>query len=99
MDALSRAEETLARARTRRHVVTPDDATSPMDAASTVQIPRLVIQALDPHTDPELTMIVPPGPPVPPGPSVSPGPAGPSGPPGPPADRSQISWPTWDERS
>ena len=63
MDALSRADETLARARTRRHVVTPDDATSPMDAASTVQIPRLVIQALDPRTDPELTMIVPPGPP------------------------------------
>jgi hypothetical protein len=58
MDALSRADETLARARARRHVVTPDDATSPMDAASTVQIPRSMIEAIDPHTDPEMTMIV-----------------------------------------
>lgn len=82
MDALSRAEETLARARARRHVVTPDDATSPMDSASTVQIPRVVIEAIDPHTDPELTMIVPPVPPVPPGPA---------------ANRSQVSWPTWDD--
>jgi hypothetical protein len=58
MDALSRADETLARARARRHVVTPDDATSPMDAASTVQIPRQLIDAVDPYTDPEMTMIV-----------------------------------------
>jgi len=91
MDALSRADETLARARTRRHVVTPDDAISPMDAASTVQIPRLVIQAIDPHTDPELTMIVPPGPPAPPMPP------GHGVPPGPGANRSEISWPTWDD--
>jgi len=88
MDALSRADETLARARTRRHVVTPDDATSPMDAAPTVQIPRVVIHDLDPQTDPELTMIVPPVPPVPPGPAR------------PDANQRQISWPTWsDERA
>jgi hypothetical protein len=44
-------------------VVTPEDATSPMDAASTVQIPRLLIQAADPSQgDPELTMIVSRGP-------------------------------------
>jgi hypothetical protein len=92
MDALSRADETLARARTRRHVVTPDDATSPMDASSTVQIPRLVIQAIDAHTDPELTMIVPPGPPGPAGTA-----GGPAGPAGPGASQSQISWPTWDD--
>jgi hypothetical protein len=61
MDALSRADETLARARARGHVVTPDDATSPMDADSTVQIPRPLIDAIDPPTDPEMTMIVPPG--------------------------------------
>ena len=59
MDALSRADETLARARARGlHVVTPDDATPPMDAASTVQIPRQLIEALDPRSDPEMTMIV-----------------------------------------
>lgn len=63
VDALSRADETLARARARGHVVTPEDATSPMDAASTVQIPRLLIEAADPnHGDPELTMIVSRGP-------------------------------------
>lgn len=38
----------LARARARRgYVVTPDDAVSPMDAASTQQIPRTVVTALD----------------------------------------------------
>lgn len=83
MDPLSRADETLARARARRHVVTPDDATSPMDAVSTVQIPRVVIQSLDPQTDPELTMIVPPSPPSPRGPE---------------ANRSEVSWPAWDDR-
>lgn len=58
MDALSRADETLARARARAYVVTPDDATSPMDAASTVQIPRGLIEAVDPNADPEMTVIV-----------------------------------------
>lgn len=58
MDALARAEEALSRARAKGHVVTPDDATSPMDAASTVQIPRQLIDAVDPHADPEATVIV-----------------------------------------
>jgi len=60
MDALARADEALARARGRAHVVTPEDATSPMDAASTVQIPRRLIAAVDPRQDAESTMIVPP---------------------------------------
>lgn len=59
MDALARADETLARARTRAHVVTPEDAISPMDAMATVQIPRALIRALDPrHQDAESTMII-----------------------------------------
>jgi hypothetical protein len=57
MDAIARADEALARARTRAHVVTPEDATSPMDAASTVQIPRRLIDAID-HQDPDSTMII-----------------------------------------
>jgi hypothetical protein len=60
MDALARANEALARARGRSHVITPEDATSPMDAASTVQIPRLVITAVDPERDCESTMVIPP---------------------------------------
>jgi len=59
MDALARADEALARARSRANVVTPEDATSPMDAASTVQIPRQLIAALDPRQgDTESTMII-----------------------------------------
>ncbi len=58
MDALARADEALARARGRAHVVTPDDATSPMDAASTVQIPRLLIAAVDSEQDAESTVII-----------------------------------------
>ncbi|WP_086825816.1 hypothetical protein [Allokutzneria sp. NRRL B-24872] len=63
MDPRERAEELLARARARgSFVVTPDDATSPMDAASTVQIPRIVIAANDPRgSDPESTMVLPQG--------------------------------------
>lgn len=61
MDALARADEALSRARARGHVVTPDDATSPMDADSTVQIPRGLIDAVDPYADPEMTVIVSPG--------------------------------------
>ena len=60
MDALARADEALSRARARGHVVTPDDATSPMDADSTVQIPRELIHAVDPYADPEMTVIVSP---------------------------------------
>lgn len=60
MDALARADEALARARGRAHVVTPEDATSPMDAAATVQIPRLLIDAVDPQQDTESTMIISP---------------------------------------
>lgn len=60
MDALARADEALARARARANVVTPEDATSPMDAASTVQIPRQLIAAIDPrqHAETEATMII-----------------------------------------
>lgn len=60
MDALARADEALARARARAHVVTPEDATSPMDAASTVQIPRRLIAAMDPRQQPdaESTMVI-----------------------------------------
>ncbi|GAA3991551.1 hypothetical protein GCM10022247_07990 [Allokutzneria multivorans] len=63
MDPRERAEELLARARARgSFVVTPDDATSPMDAANTVQIPRIVIAANDPRgSDPESTMVLPQG--------------------------------------
>jgi hypothetical protein len=57
MDALARADEALARARGRAHVVTPEDATSPMDDASTVQIPRQLIAAVDPQQD---TVVMPP---------------------------------------
>jgi hypothetical protein len=48
MDPRERADAALARARARgAFVVTPDDAISPMDAASTLQIPRSVIAAAD----------------------------------------------------
>lgn len=41
MDPRNRADETLAHARARgAFVVTPDNATSPMDASTTVRIPR-----------------------------------------------------------
>ncbi|MGP4021130.1 hypothetical protein [Saccharopolyspora sp. 5N708] len=49
MDPRLRADEALARARARgAFVVTPDNAISPMDAASTVRIPREVISQADP---------------------------------------------------
>ncbi|HEY8372228.1 MAG TPA: hypothetical protein VIL00_05745 [Pseudonocardiaceae bacterium] len=71
MNPRERADELLARARSRgAFVVTPDDATSPMDAASTVQIPRIVIDAADSSgaddpaksrqdVDPDSTVILP----------------------------------------
>lgn len=62
MDPRDRAEAQLARARARGgHVVTPDSATSPMDSASTVQIPRVLVDAADPRQDSDSTMILPPG--------------------------------------
>ncbi|MGH3871838.1 MAG: hypothetical protein ACRDSR_10060 [Pseudonocardiaceae bacterium] len=52
MNALKRADQVLARARARRTgIVTPDSATSPMDQADTVQIPRVMVVATDPRTD------------------------------------------------
>jgi hypothetical protein len=61
VDALDRADQTLARAQARRAgIVTPDSATSPMDQASTVQIPRALVEAADPRrADPESTMVIP----------------------------------------
>ncbi|MFC5291024.1 hypothetical protein ACFPM7_28580 [Actinokineospora guangxiensis] len=55
MDPRERAEAILARARARgAYVVTPDSATSPMDHAATVQIPRRVVHEID---DPEVTSV------------------------------------------
>ena len=71
MDALSRADEVLARARAcRADVVTPDSVISPMDASATVQIPRVTVSAADPNSaDPESTLVLPRasgfGPPLP----------------------------------
>lgn len=39
-------------------MVTPESATSPMDAANTLQIPRSLVAAVD-NGDPEATMVVP----------------------------------------
>lgn len=59
MDPRERADAALARARARGpFVITPDDAISPMDAASTLQIPRSVVAAADQS---ENTMIIPAG--------------------------------------
>ncbi len=55
MDPRNRADETLARARARgAFVVTPDNATSPMDASTTQRIPRNVIASGDADPDPTL---------------------------------------------
>jgi hypothetical protein len=62
MDALARADQALARARTRADVVTPEDAVSPMDAESTVQIPRPLITAADRWADAETTDVISPVP-------------------------------------
>jgi hypothetical protein len=59
MDPRDRADAILARARARgAFVVTPESAVSPMDAASTLQIPRAVVSAAD-EQDGETTMVVP----------------------------------------
>lgn len=60
-DPRDRADAMLARARARRgYVVTPEDATSPMDAMNTMQIPRAVIRAAEGLPDePETTRSLP----------------------------------------
>jgi hypothetical protein len=61
MDPRDRADAALARASARnRWAVTPDNATSPMDAKPTVQIPRVVVNAADPREqDPDNTIVLP----------------------------------------
>lgn len=61
MDPRDRADAALDRASTRnRWVVTPNNATSPMDAKPTVQIPRVVVDAVDPREqDPDTTVVLP----------------------------------------
>ncbi|HEX7306233.1 hypothetical protein [Lentzea sp.] len=59
MDPRDRADALLARARARgRNIVTPDNMTSPMDASDTQQIPRTLVNAMDPRRDPDSTMIL-----------------------------------------
>jgi hypothetical protein len=61
MDPRERADAALARARARgAFVVTPESAISPMDATSTQQIPRALVEAMDGMgDDPEATLVVP----------------------------------------
>jgi len=61
MDPRDRADAALARASARnRWAVTPNNATSPMDAKPTVQIPRVVVNAADPREpDPDTTVVLP----------------------------------------
>ena len=61
MDPRDRADAALARASARnRWAVTPNNATSPMDAKPTVQIPRVVVNANDPREqDPDTTVVLP----------------------------------------
>ncbi|MCE7006051.1 hypothetical protein LWC34_24920 [Kibdelosporangium philippinense] len=59
MDPRERADAALARARARgAFVVTPEDAISPMDAANTLQIPRVVVSSLDEQRADTDTMVV-----------------------------------------
>ena len=58
MDPRDRADALLARAQSRgAFVVTPDAATSPMDASTTQQIPRSVVDKID--ENPDTTAVVP----------------------------------------
>ncbi|MER7015977.1 hypothetical protein ABT324_31480 [Saccharopolyspora sp. NPDC000359] len=86
MDPRLRADEALARARARgAFVVTPDNATSPMDAANTVRIPRDVVDQAD--SPPDTTQVIPSsGPP----PQQHPHPQYQQ------ADPQQQAWPTED---
>ncbi|PSL54502.1 hypothetical protein B0I31_10616 [Saccharothrix carnea] len=81
MDPRARADAALARARARGiHVVTPDNMTSPMDSSATQQIPRAMVNAVDPRGgDPDSTMVLAahvaagqPAPPPPPPPPAAP---------------------------
>ncbi|MEV8437231.1 hypothetical protein AB0425_07650 [Actinosynnema sp. NPDC051121] len=81
MDPRARADAALARARARGiHVVTPDNMTSPMDSSATQQIPRAMVNAVDPRgEDPDSTMVLAahvaagqPAPPPPPAPEPEP---------------------------
>ena len=58
MDPRDRADALLARASARgAFVVTPDNATSPMDASNTQQISRALVNSLD--QDPDTTTVLP----------------------------------------
>ncbi|SFP91287.1 hypothetical protein SAMN02982918_3852 [Saccharomonospora viridis] len=59
MDPRDRADAVLARAGARKGVVTPDNMTSPMDSASTLKIPRAVVQRIDAEPDPDTTTKLP----------------------------------------
>ncbi|ONI83711.1 hypothetical protein ALI22I_35215 [Saccharothrix sp. ALI-22-I] len=79
MDPRARADAALARARARGiHVVTPDNMTSPMDSSATQQIPRAMVNAVDPREDPDSTMVlaahIAAGQPAPPPPPAVPDP-------------------------
>ena len=60
VDALTRADDALRRARQRNaSVVTLDVAGSPADSCATVVIPRHVVTAADPHqADPDSTQVI-----------------------------------------
>jgi hypothetical protein len=59
MDPRDRADALLARARARgAFVVTPENATSPMDSSNTQQIPRAMVNELD-LGDPDTTGRIP----------------------------------------
>ncbi|NIJ14001.1 hypothetical protein FHU38_004345 [Saccharomonospora amisosensis] len=58
MDPRDRADAVLSRAQARHGVVTPDNMTSPMDAANTQQLPRSFVNRID-ETDPDSTTVLP----------------------------------------
>ncbi|MPY77480.1 MAG: hypothetical protein GEV04_03100 [Actinophytocola sp.] len=59
MDPLDRADALLSRAQARgTFVVTPASAVSPMDASSTVQIPRTMVTGADEDIDPDATTVL-----------------------------------------
>ncbi len=59
MDPLDRADALLSRAQARgTFVVTPNSAVSPMDASSTVQIPRTMVTNADEDIDPDATTVL-----------------------------------------
>ena len=60
MDPRDRADAVLSKARARgKFVVTPENATSPMDSANTQQIARAVVAEIDQKQDPDRTMVLP----------------------------------------